>query len=254
MYKLPTQPQLLTKILEDSVKLFIFVMPKILPLVLADVVLSYLFHLVMPDLNSLEYTVIITTMMDSFIYAFLYMLITLVLHTAIFYRIGAMINQFDMGNLEALSQGIKKLGPIFLATGFYTFLVGMGLMAFVIPGAILAISLRFFTPLILFEDATAIDSLQRSHKLVWDNWLRTAIILSIPLSFTMFIGLTFSGLVEELFTTTFAKEQVELLMQLTYLTIDKLLTPFFYAIILLQYYDLKRRTQTPDSGNKYFIA
>jgi len=254
MYELPTQPQLLTKILEDSVKLFIFFMPKILPLVLADVVLSSLFHLVMPDLNSLEYTVIITTMMDSFVYAFLYMLITLVLHTAIFYRIGAMINQFDMGNLEALSQSIKKLGPIFLATGFYTFLVGIGLMAFVIPGAILAISLRFFTPLILFEDATVIDSLQRSHKLVWDNWLRTAIILSIPLSFTMFVGLTFSGFVEDLFTTTFVKEQVELLMQLTYLTIDRLLTPFFYAIILLQYYDLKRRTQTPDLDEKYFVA
>jgi len=167
--KLPTEPQLTSEILEGGVKLFLFCFPKILPLVLVDVFLSILLHLYMPQLNTLEYTVIIATMIDTSFYVFLYMVAVLILHTAIFYRLGAIINQFDGGNFDALLQGIKKLLPILLATGFYTFFVGIGLMI-VIPGVILAVSLRFFTPLILFEDATVIESLQRSHKLLSHNY------------------------------------------------------------------------------------
>jgi hypothetical protein len=251
--KLPTEPQLTSEILEGGVKLFLFCFPKILPLVLVDVFLSILLHLYMPQLNTLEYTAIIATMMDTSITLFLYMMAVLILHTAIFYRIGAIINQFDGGNFDALLQGIKKLLPILLATGFYTVFVGMGLMI-VIPGVILAVSLQFYTPLILFEDTTVIESLQRSHKLVWNNWFRTATVLAIPLLFSMSLALILSGVIEGLLGGSFTKEQIELAMQLTYLTIDRLFIPFFYAIILLQYYDLKRRSKQSIPTDKYFIA
>jgi hypothetical protein len=253
MFKLPTQPQLTSEILGNSIKLFFFCFPKVLPLILVDVVLSILLHLHLPQLVSFEATVIIASMMDSWLYIFLYMLVALLLHTAIFYRIGAIINQFDMGNLDALLQAIKKFKPIFLATAFYTFLVTIGFMV-VVPGIIFMVSLRFFTPLILFEDATVIDSLQQRHKLVWKNWFRTAIVLAIPVFFSMSVAGMLSGVVEELFSTTLAKEGVLFLMQITSLSADRLLLPFFYTVILLLYYDLKRRTKQYSQDEKHFIA
>ena len=252
MFKLPTQPQLTSEILGDSIKLFFFCFPKVLPLILVDVVLSILLHLHLPPLTS-DVTVIIASMMDSFHVVCLYLLVALLLHTAIFYRIGAIINEFDMGNFDALLQAIKKFSPILLATVFYTFLVTIGFMV-VVPGIIFIVSLQFFTPLILFEDAPVIESLQRSHKLVWENWFRTAIVLAIPFFFSMSMVGMLSGVVEELFRTTLVKEEILLLMQITSLSVDRLLLPFFYAVILLLYYDLKRRTKQYSQDEKHFIA
>lgn len=255
MFKLPTQPQSILSLLNEGINLFVFHFSKLLPLILIDVALSLWLHLWVPAINSPQPPVMIAAVQNHLSHLFLYSIVTLVLHTAIFYRIGLLIVQSDISNLQALFYSIKKLPPIFLATLLYFILAFLGL-SLIIPGIFILVSLRFFTPIILFEQASVFDAFQKSHQLVWKNWWRTAVILMAPLLFSMFVGLMFSALVEGLLTmeATLQQAQIKLLVQLTYLTIDKLLTPLFYTVILLQYYDLKRRKQPSHSSETDFLA
>jgi hypothetical protein len=254
MFELPTKPQSIAKILEEGIKLFVLCFPKVLLLILIDISLSILLHLLIPELNSSEPEVTIAAVMDSMVFLFLYMIAMLVLHTAIFYQIGAIISHSDKGSFDALLQALQKLLPIFLATWLYAFLVGIGLMV-VIPGIFFAVSLRFFTPLILFENATVHEALQQSYQLVRGNWWQTAAILTVPLFAAMFISVMLSGIVEGFLmsSTTMIKDNVNFWIQIIYLTVDKLFNPLFYAIILMQYYDLKRRSKQ-HGFEKQFIA
>lgn len=253
MFEQPTNGQSPTKIIENGFKLFILCFSKVLPLVLADAALSSLLYLLIPELNSPDVVILINTMTNYLPYLLLYVVMMLFLQTAIFCRINAIITQSDMGNIDALLQASKKLLPIFLATWLYTFLVGIGLML-LIPGVIFAVSLRFFTPLILFDNATVINSLQRSHQLVWGKWWQTAIVLMVPLLISMTIGVMATLMVEGIMSAIIAEQELNLLMQITYLTVDKLFNPLFYAIILLLYYDLKGENRLNERVEKQFVA
>jgi len=244
MFELPTKPQSTAKILEDGFELFALCFPKVLPLALADAALSALLYWLIPELNSPDMVILMNAVADSMPYLFLYMMIMLLLQTAIFCRLNAIITQSDRGNFDALLQAGKKLLPIFFATCLYMFLVAIGLMV-LIPGMLFAVSLRFFTPLILFENATVFQSLQGSHQLVWGNWWRTASILMVPLVFSMFIGVVASVVASGIFADKW-------LGQVVYMVVDKLFNPLFYAVMLLQYYDLKRCQSEP--VEKHFVA
>jgi len=256
MLELPTnQPQQIATILDDGIKLFLYSFPKVLPLVLADAFLSAMLHLIVPELNSPEPEVLIAAMTDSVVYLFFYAVAMLILQTAIFYRIGMILTQSDTGNVPALLQGVKKLLPIVLATWLYTFLFGAGLLI-LIPGILFAVSLRFFTPLILFDNATVLESLQHSHKLVWGNWWHTAMVLVIPLMMILSVALLSSIIVETVLnsSTTLVAEQINLVIQITYKIVDKLLNPLFYAIIVVQFYELKRLNQSHRPVENQLIA
>ena len=256
MLELPTnQPQQIATILDDGIKLFLYSFPKVLPLVLADAFLSAMLHLIVPELNSPEPEVLIAAMTDSVVYLFFYAVAMLILQTAIFYRIGMIFTQSDTGNVPALLQGVKKLLPIVLATWLYTFLFGAGLLI-LIPGILFAVSLRFFTPLILFDNATVLESLLHSHKLVWGNWWHTAMVLLIPLMMIFSMALLSSIIVEIVLSssTALATEQINLVIQISYKIVDKLLNPLFYAMIVVQFYELKRLTQSHHPVENQLIA
>jgi len=256
MLELPTnQPQQIATILDDGIKLFLYSFPKVLPLVLADAFLSAMLHLIVPELNSPEPEVLIAAMTDSVVYLFFYAIAMLILQTAIFYRIGMIFTQSDTGNVPALLQGVKKLLPIVLATWLYTFLFGAGLLI-LIPGILFAVSLRFFTPLILFDNATVLESLLHSHKLVWGNWWHTAMVLLIPLMMIFSMALLSSIIVEIVLSssTALATEQINLVIQISYKIVDKLLNPLFYAMIVVQFYELKRLTQSHHPVENQLIA
>ena len=241
MFESPGKPKPIIHILESGMKLFIFCFSKVLPLTLIDVFLSVLLHWWMPELNSPDPKILMAVVMNSPLYLFSYTVAIIILHTAIFYRISLLSTQSDKGNFDALLHGVKKLLPILLATWLYTLLVGLGLILLVF-GVILSVSLRFFTPLIILEEVDVLNALQRSHQLVWGNWWRTTAILMVPLLISISGGVMLSGIVEGILmsSTTFSQDQISLLVQSAYIMVDKLLTPLFYAIMLIQYYDLKR--------------
>jgi hypothetical protein len=256
MFELPSQPQSTSQILETGIQLFKLCFFKVLPLALVDVVFKILLHVTIPELNSPEPAILASAVMDSIIYLFFYLLLLLLLQAAIFYRINAIMTQSDFGNLEALLQGLKKLLPLFLATWLYYFLIGIGLFALIVPGIFLAIALAFFIPLLLFDNAPVFNSFKHSYQLVAGNWGRTVLILAFPFLFSISVGIFLTVIVENIlnFSTTLAPEQINEFLQLTYITVDKLLNPLIYTFILVQYNDLKQRKKPFSPVNKQFIA
>jgi len=75
-----------------------------------------------------------------------------------------------------LSTGLRRLIPVILASLLYGLAMMGGLILFIIPGMILWLSLAFYALCIVLEGDGILESLRHSHRLVWGNWWRTAII------------------------------------------------------------------------------
>ena len=83
----------------------------------------------------------------------------------------------NLGN--AFSSVLTKLPLLLVAGLIYVILVGVGFIALIIPGIILAIMFSLNVPAIMIENAGAFGSLSRSRKLVSGRWLKTFTLLLI---------------------------------------------------------------------------
>lgn len=79
----------------------------------------------------------------------------------------------------AFSSGLPKVLPLLGSSLLFTLAVLVGCVLLVIPGLILMFSLIFFTYLIALDNKGPIEGLKESHKLVWGNWWRTVIVITI---------------------------------------------------------------------------
>jgi hypothetical protein len=249
MKELSSQPKPINQLLDEGIKLFLVYFPKISSLILATVILTILMQLWMPalnatDHNAIDHSVVSEVIMANFWYFFLYAVVLLVLQTAIFYRIGCLMTATDQGDGEALWQGLKYLLPLLLASWIYFLLVGIGLLI-IVPGIIFAVSFCFFTPLILFEKKSVMEAFSQSHRLVWKHWWRTAIVLGLSILISFMAGILLTIVVKNLLLvgTTLSQEEMTFWLQVTSAISEKLLTPFVYIMLLLQYEELKRYQQ-----------
>jgi len=227
----------ITKILDDGFQLYKRSFAYILPLVLMDAILAILINIFIP-LNAATPEALLSIIQENAVSFILYMLITFILYSTIFYRISAIHNKSDINNLTALQEGLKKLLAIILATVIYFILIFIGFMV-IIPGVILLVSLALFTPLIIVENASAFEALKRSHQMIWKSWWAVASVLSISLFIVMSASMLASGIIQIVFSSSLSPEELMQLMQFASLTVDKLVSPFFYAVLLLLYYELK---------------
>lgn len=227
----------ITKILDNGFQLYKRSFPYILPLVLIDGILAVLINIFIP-LNAKNPEALLQIIQENAPYFMLYMLIIFILYSAIFYRISAIHNQSDINNLTALQEGLKKVLIIILASVIYFSLIFIGFMV-IIPGVILLVSLALFTPLIIVENASVFEALKRSHQMIWKNWWAAASILSISLFIVMSASMLASGIIQIVFSSSLTPEELMQLMQFASLTADKIVSPFFYAVLLLLYYELK---------------
>lgn len=227
----------ITKILDDGFQLYKRCFAYILPLVLIDAILAILINLLIP-LNAETPEALLTVIQENAAYFILYMVIIFILYSAIFYRISAIHNQSDINNWTALQEGLRKGLAIILAAMIYFFLVFIGFMI-IIPGVILVVSLALFTPLIIVENASVFEALQRSHQMIWKNWWAAASLLSISILIVMSASMLSGSIIQIIFSSSLTEEQLMQLIQFTSLTVDKLVSPFFYAVLLLLYYELK---------------
>jgi membrane protein implicated in regulation of membrane protease activity len=89
------------------------------------------------------------------------------------------------------------------------------------------------------ENVGAFEALKTSHQMIWKNWWAAASILSISLFIVMSASMLASGIIQIIFSGSLSPEELMQLMQFASLTVDKLVSPFFYAVLLLLYYELK---------------
>lgn len=170
---------------------------------------------------------------------------------ALYLKINAIGTDADLGLGEALQVSLRKTPLLFLTVILFAIVLGIGLVLLLIPGLILMISLALCFNLVLLEDKGPVASLSGSHNLVWGNWWRTLAILivgfvivfviyiAIGLVLGVAVPLLGMGSDDPLAFTMIASALVGVLGSL-------ILTPFYIAMVVAVYWDLKLRKEGGD--------
>jgi len=82
---------------------------------------------------------------------------------------------------ESVKIVLGKFHLLVLASIISSFLVGLGLTLFFVPGIFISIMLVFVLPLILLDNHSITKAYQYSWFLVWKSWWRTFAVLLPPM-------------------------------------------------------------------------
>jgi hypothetical protein len=151
----------------------------------------------------------------------------------------------------ALQASLGRLVPLLLMLVLLMLALTVGLVLLIIPGLILMVSLMLGTNLVLFEGKGPVDALTGSHKLVWGNWWRTAGILTVGFILLMVIYMAVAlviGVVTPLIGLGMDDVVTYSLISglLVGVVMNVLVTPFYAALLIAVYWDLKLRKEGGD--------
>ena len=180
MYSLPTEPGAIGHTLDAGFKLYFVSFKQVLalsiPAALSLSVPMLAMLLAIPMFSANDAApgngLIATFVIGFMIFMFLYMWFYL----AALCRIGGIAYGQNLSLGACMSTGLRRIIPVILATILYSLAVMGGFLLFIIPGMILWISLIFYSLCIVLEGDGILESLRRSHRLVWGNWWRTSVI------------------------------------------------------------------------------
>jgi len=182
---------------------------------------------------------------DLLMYVPLYIIALFYCANVLMYRLGANLFEQpdDWGSVVYYS--LKMLLPMVLAGLFYIFFVMIGVMAFILPGLVLSLSLFFYMPAVLFEQKSSLQSLGYSYRLVKQNWWRIATLISVPAALFLLTSLVLAFLIGG---TSWFDDSIDTSVNGFFLdtVINIIFTPLFYAVTLVAYNDLKLRHEGAD--------
>lgn len=188
----------------------------------------------------------------------MYWLVYVISMTLMMWVIGAVyIKEYSIGIAaedsvgSALQASLRRLVPLLLMIVLLMLALMVGLVLLVVPGLILMVSLMLGTNLVLFEGKGPVDALTGSHKLVWGNWWRTAAVLTVGFIILMVIYMAvalvigvvtpFIGLgVDDVVTFGLVSGLI------VGVVMNMLVTPFYAALLIALYWDLKLRKEGGD--------
>ncbi len=248
MTRLATEPTSIGKVLDAGFKLFFAGLGRVILLSLTASLIGVAPALMYGDIGTSETLPSGAALVSMVAITLITILLNMVLLAAVLYRLGRLAEEREMTLREALAQGLRCLLPMIFATILYTLAIVLGLVALVIPGLILMLSLAFFAVAIVLDEEGPLSALKRSHRLVWGNWWRTATVLSVPV--IVLIGLQVAlGLAVGIPVGVLAggsKGMLTLLSQGVQVLTNTFSVPLLYAIFVVQYHDLKLRKEGSD--------
>jgi hypothetical protein len=152
---------------------------------------------------------------------------------------------------QALQASVGRIGALLLMVIVVMIALMVGFVLLLIPGIILLVSLMLATSLVMFEDKGPIDSVVGSHKLVWGNWWRTFALLSVGgiLVFVIYMAVAMVvGLIIPFVGLGLSDVLLYSLLSglLIGVVVNVLVTPFFSALLIATYWDLKLRKEGGD--------
>jgi len=157
---------------------------------------------------------------------------------------------------EALSRLQVRFITGLVAGFLYLLAMVVGFIALVVPGVILSVSLGLATYLVATEEGSAVEMLNRSHKLVWGQWWRTVVVITVALIVYLIPLLLVGGIVGFLVTLVSGITQLDdleedaasfaLAMAVLEILGAALLMPLMNGILLAQLNDLKLRKSGAD--------
>ncbi len=164
---------------------------------------------------------------------------------ALIYRIDDIARGGDASFSEALGIGLKKFPVMLFAVILYSIAVLLGIIALVIPGLILSLSLFFYAYFIVLEDKSAYQSLKASHKLVWKDWWRTAGVFTVP-GIIAIIAVFGLGAVAGFLEVFDSENNLSYGFEAVFNLLSGIFYQYFYVLGYVQYHDLKLRKTGSD--------
>ncbi len=180
MYSLPTEPGSIGHTLDAGFKLYFVSFKQVLALsILAALsvsvpMLAMILGIPMFSANDVAPgNGLIATFIIGFVVC---MILYMSFYLAALCRIGGIAYGQNLSLGACMSTGLRRIIPVILATILYSLAVMGGFLLFIIPGLIVWMSLIFYALCIVLEGDGILESLRHSHRLVWGNWWRTAVI------------------------------------------------------------------------------
>ena len=245
MFTLANEPQGIGKTIDSGFKLFFASFKNVILLALIIGALNVVPQFLMPSAMEGDPEALAnlgTTMMIALL---VIGVLSLILTAAMIAKVGAVAKGSSMSLGAALGRGLKAFLPMLLGTILYGLAVAIGSVLLLIPGIILMLSLIFYSYLIVLEGDGPIAALKTSHNLVWGNWWRTAVLLTIVfiIVYVLLLGLTIPisaalpvimPMGEDPMTFMYA-------FNVFYGLVYAIITPLMVALFIVVYYDLKAR-------------
>jgi hypothetical protein len=265
MPTLASQPQSIGKILDDGFKFYLRNLLKILPLSFLAVVTPVVVLIVFLGLDTYlslgggqldpattDFGALFASLGIGMVIA---MLLAVVFYTAMFYKLAGEAKDHAIGIGASLGLGAKAAIPLLITGILYSIAVTLGFILLVIPGIIVMVSLVLYMPAFTMDNAGIIGSLKKSHNLVWGNWWRTLVILSVPTIILLVIlggiGILSAALIG--FSVSQSEGdflQYQLMLEVAQYIINVFLAPLFPALMIILYHDLKLRKEGADLDAK----
>jgi len=248
VFTLSNQPQTIGQVLDHSFKLYAAAFKKVLPLSFMGALLMAIPGFLAPHDASGDLAAMGDAMGQSLLWVALFLPVYFILASGLIYQMQGVAESRDVGLQEALMRGAKTLLPIIIGIILYVLILMVGFVLLIIPGIILSVSLYFWYTGVVLDNESPLQALKHSHRLVWGNWRRTLTVLSVFWIILLVVYMGF-GIAVGVFMATGGASDTEgfrLVSELVAALISTVITPFIYSVMLIQYHDLKLRSEGHD--------
>ena len=157
----------------------------------------------------------------------------------------------ELGTAAALLAAVRRAPWMLVMTLLLIVALMIGFLLLLVPGLILSVSLMLGWAMLMLEHKGPVASLAASHRLVWGHWWRTAAILTVGfiVLFVIYLAVgTLVGAVLPLVASSIEDAALYALIGVFAISIvvNLLVTPFYVALMLAVYWDLKLRKEGGD--------
>ena len=185
--------------------------------------------------------------------AFVQLILTTWVMSAGYLKVGAIGAGGDLGIGAALQKALTRLPSLVVMIIVVFIALIIALILLIVPFFILTVSLALCYTLVMLEDRGPIEALSESHRLVWGNWWRTAAILTVGFIIIFVISMVagvITGVLTPLLVLGGGAAYVLLLSTIVGWVVgvgmNVLLAPFYIALPITVYWDLKLRKDGGD--------
>lgn len=244
MYQPATSPQSIGGVLDDGFRLFRASLPQVVVLAFVGTLAGQLPNMLGADPQSLSG--IGAALLVAFVVS---LLLSLGFYGAVVGRMNGVARQQELSVGDALSLGLRRLLPLVAVTVLYIIVLMLGFLLLLVPGIIFGLSLMFSFYVVLLEGKGPLAGLAESHRLVWGNWWRTLVIVSVATVIVMAAYLLVLFAVGLVFAVGDSVDFVGRLRMVEIIVtplLGAVAGPLFYALSLAAYYDLKLRRSGAD--------
>lgn len=228
MFSFANTPQSIGEVLADSFKLYKLTVLKVLPIAALSLLIGAI-----PTLSGIDIQAGRTPNTVSLIALVLMLAVTLLAALVVLSTLIQGMYALALGRdnkwMDAARVIMGKLGSIVCVFIFSSALMVLGFMVLFFPGVFLSILLMFCMPLVVVDNCGWMGAIKKSCQLVWGHWWATFLVVLIPMLISIFL----------MAVITVIAQNNQLLLTVMNVVVMSFFTPFFYAVLLVQFNNLK---------------